>query len=252
MLQIAMCDDDETDLLFLSDTIDKYCRTYEIEIKYTCFSSGDMLLAAVKGGSCFDICLLDIIMPKPDGIETARQLRTLLPQTELIYLTTSMEFSLAAYSVHALDYLVKPYTNAQLFSALERARTICRAKKNTPRAVFPLPTREGILRVNLKEILYVQSQNKILKFHLEDGRVLKTANSSMTLGQAAHHLAEHGDFFMPSRSYIVNLSAMVEVTRDYLELCNGAQLPVPRRKYNEIKHIFLNFLLKTEVKDLEC
>lgn len=244
MLQIAMCDDDDADLSFLSDMVGLYCSTYEVEADYTCFPSGSALLSAVTAGCRFDICLLDIIMPHQDGIETARRLRSLMPEMELVYLTTSQEFSLEAYSVHALEYLVKPYTQHQLFTALTRAIAFYHAKKMNPYPLFPLPAKEGLFRVNCREILYVQSQNKVLKFYMEDGRMLKTANSSMTLNQAARRLMRCGGFFMPNRSHIVNLAAVLEVTRDYLELSNGTQIPVPRRKYSQIKRAFLDFLLK--------
>ena len=66
-----------------------------------------------------DLMLLDIQMPKLDGFEVVELLEQELP---IIFITAHDEHALRAFEVHAVDYLLKPYSATRLTEALERAR----------------------------------------------------------------------------------------------------------------------------------
>ncbi len=70
-----------------------------------------------------DLILLDVMMPKMDGIETARQLRLLpnLKETYILFLTARAEeyTEVAAFDVGADDYIVKPIKPRALMSRLK-------------------------------------------------------------------------------------------------------------------------------------
>jgi len=66
-----------------------------------------------------DLMLLDIQMPKLDGFEVVELLEQELP---IIFITAHDEHALRAFEVHAVDYLLKPFSAARLAEALERAR----------------------------------------------------------------------------------------------------------------------------------
>lgn len=66
-----------------------------------------------------DLILLDIQMPKLDGFEVVELLEQELP---IIFITAHDEHALRAFEVHAVDYLLKPFSADRLAEALERAR----------------------------------------------------------------------------------------------------------------------------------
>jgi two-component system alkaline phosphatase synthesis response regulator PhoP len=70
-----------------------------------------------------DLILLDVMMPKMDGIETARQLRLLseFKDTYILFLTARAEeyTEVAAFDVGADDYVVKPIKPRALLSRLK-------------------------------------------------------------------------------------------------------------------------------------
>lgn len=70
-----------------------------------------------------DIVLLDINIPKMDGMEVARRIRKAGGTARIIFLTGYDDFPKAkeAIALHATDYLVKPVEYAELVSAVERA-----------------------------------------------------------------------------------------------------------------------------------
>src|SRR5438445_5956913 len=66
-----------------------------------------------------DLLLLDVQMPKLDGFEV---LELVGRDVAVIFVTAYDEFALRAFEVHAVDYLVKPFSADRLAAALERAR----------------------------------------------------------------------------------------------------------------------------------
>ena len=71
------------------------------------------------GSSPADLVLTDIHMPDMDGIELARHLLKLPVPPVLIFTTAYHEHAIAAFEVHAIDYLVKPVRVQRLLAALQ-------------------------------------------------------------------------------------------------------------------------------------
>ncbi len=69
-----------------------------------------------------DLYLLDIHMPKLDGLETAEQLRERQPHASILFITSYAEFSYVkkALQLGVVDYLLKPYDDAELQEAMEK------------------------------------------------------------------------------------------------------------------------------------
>ena len=68
-----------------------------------------------------DLVLLDIGLPSLNGIEAARQIRKLLPESEIIFLTqeSSAEVMQEAFSLGARGYIVKAKAGSELLTAVE-------------------------------------------------------------------------------------------------------------------------------------
>jgi two-component system LytT family response regulator len=67
-----------------------------------------------------DVLLLDIQMPDFDGFEVVRRLES--PRPSVIFITAYDEHALKAFELHALDYLLKPFTRERFEDAIEHAR----------------------------------------------------------------------------------------------------------------------------------
>src|SRR5262245_39914959 len=66
-----------------------------------------------------DLLLLDVQMPKLDGFDVLELVGRDVP---VVFVTAYDEFALRAFEVHAVDYLLKPFTRERLVDALARAR----------------------------------------------------------------------------------------------------------------------------------
>ena len=71
----------------------------------------------------YDIVLLDILMPRIDGMEVLKFSKDKWPDTQVIMLTGLQEIQIAVQCIKmdAFDYVMKPYSSDELLSAIERA-----------------------------------------------------------------------------------------------------------------------------------
>lgn len=77
-----------------------------------------------------DIVLLDIRMPRMDGLEVARHVLKLDNQPAIVFTTAYQDHALSAFDANAVDYLLKPIRKERLQIALERARVLQRTRLN--------------------------------------------------------------------------------------------------------------------------
>src|SRR5580765_2510596 len=76
-----------------------------------------------------DLVLLDVQMPKLDGFEVLELLGRDQP---VIFITAYDQYALRAFEVHAVDYLLKPFSAERFQEAIDRARERLRAKAALP------------------------------------------------------------------------------------------------------------------------
>ena len=76
-----------------------------------------------------DLVLLDIQMPDMNGFEVIRNVESdMLPV--VIFVTAYDQYSLKAFEVHAIDYVLKPFTNKRFYEALDQAKEKIRSQKD--------------------------------------------------------------------------------------------------------------------------
>jgi two-component system, LytTR family, response regulator AlgR len=84
-----------------------------------------------------DAVLLDVRMPRMDGIEAARHLATLTTPRAVVFTTAYDEYALAAFDANAVAYLLKPVRAERLADALARAQRPTRAQLGAIEARAP-------------------------------------------------------------------------------------------------------------------
>lgn len=119
MLQIAVCDDEISQLSQIMQYINQYRTSRNLNCEYAVFTNGFELISAIEKGKKFDVYCLDIIMPGFTGIDVAKEIRAHDKNSMILFFTSSSEFALESYSVKAIDYILKPVTKEKLFSAFD-------------------------------------------------------------------------------------------------------------------------------------
>jgi two-component system LytT family response regulator len=162
-----------------------------------------------------DIVLLDVQMPELDGFDVLRALAAdELPA--VIFVTAFDRYALRAFDLHAIDYLLKPFSRDRFALALARAKDRLRERdtgrlaalveqlRTAPRAPGRVAVRSGqrIVVINWADVDWIESADNYVTLHV--GRTQYLLRSTLTALE--DKLA--GDQFVR-----IHRSAMVQVDR---------------------------------------
>ena len=189
-----------------------------------------------------DLLFLDIRMPDMDGFDVVDAVSSerngIRPR--IIFVTANDSFAVRAFEVHAIDYLLKPFTAERLRVAVQRAREQLASNKvvtddhgvapsrapYTTRIVFK--SRGRILFLSVNDIRWIEAQENYVK--------ICTGSESHLLRETIGHIEDRldpEDFIRVHRSAIVNLHYVKEVKNEangdaIVVLLSGEKIPISR------------------------
>ncbi len=236
MINIAICDDELQELEHTENLLRQYIHEHpRYHINYRKFSAPLELLANADENNGFDVLLLDIYMSGILGTEAARELRDMGDDCQIIFLTTSRDHAVDAFSLNAAHYLVKPYSPQELFAALDKVMGNLTKKESV---FITLKSTEGISRVNLNTIVYSESDNHLQRVYLSDGMTISVRKTSTELFQL---LSDDSRFYKGGNTYIINMDYIMEVSSKFIIFCTGARIPILSRKTTEFKKRYMDY-----------
>jgi two-component system LytT family response regulator len=216
----------------------------EVEVVAEC-SNG---FEAVKAVSELkpDLLFLDIQMPKLDGFEV---LELIGSAPAVIFVTAYDRYAIRAFDVHAVDYLLKPFTAERLADALARARR--QMKRGLPSQADALVRESREAKKPLERILvkdgarvHVIPVDTIDYIEAQDDYAGIRSGSKLYLKQDTmgdlECLLDPGRFIRIHRSYILNIDRLARLepcAKDsrVAVLTDGTKLPVSRAGYARLK-----------------
>jgi two-component system LytT family response regulator len=195
-----------------------------------------------------DLIFLDIQMPKLNGFEV---LELLGGQVHVIFVTAYDEFALKAFEVHAVDYLLKPFSQERFAEALDQARVrigrggqapassvladVQVARDRTDRVLI----RSGpdVHVIPIDQIDYVQAQDDYVAYMVRGRELLK----QQTLSEVEKQL-DPARFVRIHRSHILNLDRLSKLelyAKDSYAaiLKDGTRLAVSRAGYGRLNEL---------------
>ena len=199
-----------------------------------------------------DLVLLDVQMPKLDGFEVLELLGRDQP---VIFITAYDQYALRAFEVHAVDYLLKPFSTERFQGAIDRARERLRAKAALPSAdeiagivrdarpksgpVGRVLIRDGanVHVLPVDKIDYVEAQDDYVAFKSEGKQFLKDQTLSAVEGTL-----DPARFVRIHRSFILNVDRIAKVELYAKDsrmaiLRDGTRLPVSRAGYARLSQL---------------
>lgn len=242
-LNIFLCEDEEEQLKQIESEICEIASRRKWRIRLECFSNGNKMLSEIKRRiekkiPLPEILFLDIRLHGESGIEIGRKISAAAPEIYLIYLTAYEEYAIEGYETRAFRYLLKPLTEREFVSVMERIYRELGKEKNI---LIREENKETYLPV--KNILYISAEDKYTVLHSLDGDFLKR-NS---LKYYEDRLKEYG-FFRIHRKYLVNMKYHKSLGGGKVILTNNCILPISRRKEvlyrKEIFHALQEGLLR--------
>jgi len=165
-----------------------------------------------------DLLFLDVQMPELDGFGVVRALDGHEPLPEIVFVTAYDRYALQAFEVHALDYLLKPFTRRRFGEAMEHV--LARLAQRGTDAAAPgvaglmrslererpdrvaVRTARGVEFVKIAEVAWVEAEGNYVKLHTHAGAYLLRRTLKAFAGQLD-----------PRRFVQVHRSALVNVDR---------------------------------------
>lgn len=176
-----------------------------------------------------DVIFLDIQMPGVDGFEVIRR-RTSERMPAIVFLTAYDQFAIRAFEAEALDYLVKPVSEARFAATIKRLTKRLRSSTPSREETIVVTTARGATVLHVNEIDWIEAAGNYVQFwigqrsyfHRESLQVLEDRVG--TLG-----------FIRAHRSALVRLDGVRELARTragalIAVLACGARIPISRRR----------------------
>lgn len=191
-----------------------------------------------------DFIFLDVEMPRFNGFQLLEFFDEI--PFDIIFATAYSEYAVRAFQISAVDYLVKPIQMEYLISAIRRVeenrhfpkeRYEVLRKNNASSQIqrIGLPISNGLLFVDIDEIIHIEAESSYTYFHLEDGRKILV---SRKIKEFESMLFPSRKFFRPHRSFIINLEKIKQYVKSdggYIVMSNGHSVSLSR----ELKDEFL-------------
>ncbi|WP_260706954.1 LytR/AlgR family response regulator transcription factor [Edaphobacter flagellatus] len=196
-----------------------------------------------------DLLFLDVRMPDKDGFEVVNDLAAMdTPMPCVIFTTAYDRYALRAFEIHAVDYLLKPFTLERFRSATERALEQIKKAKQDPQGAQPkspngtpyttrivFKSKGRILFLPVSEICWIGAEENYVR--------ICTQSETHLLRETMTRLEEKLDpntFMRVHRSSIVNLQYVKEVRPEVdgeygVHMLNGQKIAMSRGYRSRIK-----------------
>ncbi|HYK87897.1 MAG TPA: response regulator [Acidobacteriota bacterium] len=240
-LTVVIVDDEELARGVLREYL---CQYPDLEIVAECSNGFDAVKVITEKKP--DLLFLDIQMPKLDGFEV---LELIGRELAVVFVTAFDQYALRAFEVHAVDYLLKPFSAERLAEALTRVRERLGHKESAKYSELIAETRgraKPLERVLVRDgarvhvipvgrIDYIEAQDDYVCFKSGGKDYLKQE----TLADL-EELLDKQRFIRIHRSYILNIERLVKLELYAKDsrvaiLTDGTKLPVSRSGYAQLK-----------------
>lgn len=244
-MKIIVCDDSTEDLKTVRGLLTRYEENHEnVTIEAAYYKDSVELYHKIQENLHGDIYILDMIMSQKTGIDIGSLIRGTDGKSVIIYITSSDDFALDAYGVHAVRYLLKPVREALFNEALDYAVSIISALGSDEEkdAVYQVKTKEGLVVVPFTKIEYIENYSRMLNIRLTDGKSIRSIFIRKSFDEELRKIIDNQSFLQVHKSFLVNLHHVDKLAQGTITMESGANIPVSRTRAADVKKEYLKFV----------
>ena len=124
------------------------------------------------------LLFIDINMPDFNGMDF---IKSLTERPYVVFTTAYSEYAVEGFEVEAVDYLLKPITFSNVLKAANKVKNIVDLKTNNQKESTKtivdhlfVKSKYKLIRIELDQIKYIESQHEYIKIHLSSGEPVST------------------------------------------------------------------------------
>lgn len=249
MIKAVIIDDEELGRTVLKNLIQKYCPEITMVVEASNIKEAKKVIDEIRP----DLIFLDIEMPGGSGFDLLEQFKD--PDFSVIFTTAYNQYAVKAFRYSAVDYLLKPINIDELRMAVKKvlnpvSKQIMQSSvqhfmeshlnqgviKNNKVA---LPTQEGLIFININEIVRCEADGKYTHCFIMNGKKLYSTRS---LKDFEEQLTQY-EFCRIHHAHLINLNLIKNYIKGeggQVTMANGDTVTISKRKKEE----FLNRLNK--------
>lgn len=245
-MKAIIIDDEPKSRLNLELMLAEYCRNVQVAGNTGEPEAAAELIREIEP----DIVFLDVELQGCLGFELLHE----FPERkfDIVFVTAYDDYALRALKAQAMDYLLKPIDHQELEIAV---RKVYDKRKDAGSAMMQptlsqpavaksrkmrIPFEGGIKFVDIDEVVHIKSTNNYSELFLSNGTKILCA---ITIGRL-EDLLKNDCFIRVHQSHLINLNHVNNYYRNdggWLEMSDGSQIQVSRRKKEELLRAFLEF-----------
>ncbi len=227
---IGICDDTKAD----AEKIRFALMDITDELEMVWFDTGEKLIESVKSGKFYSLVFQDIYLENESGMDIAQEVRRLSPETQVIFVTTSLDHAVDAFKVQAADYLVKPCEESDIVKAF--ARVNVKMNQQAPAPVI----------MNIGREIHVFHPDKVVKLESDRHYTIvcrssgRTDRVHMNFADAAELFGNR--FIEIRRGLLVNPGYIEKISGAAVILTDGSTYILPKAKKDSVIALYTEYI----------
>ena len=233
IIKCLVVDDNIADLEMTCTVVESYFNNetdYAIEI--STLSDAHLIDYTDKN----DICILDIDMPEIDGFTIAAQIYQHYPNSVIVFCSSHDDLVFDSFRFNAFYFVRKSFLKEDMSIALNKF-TDNYTKLNVH---YLYSFNNKLQSIPVSEIIYFETYHNDLLIHLKDGTTLKERKPLKSVIQDI----DSPLLIQCGKSYLINAAQIKEISTSTVTLNDGTLITIPRRKTEEFKNAYLEYLMK--------
>ncbi len=208
MLKVLLAEDNSHERILLKNIIN---QVSDIEIVGEADNSKETIRLAKKHKP--NVIFIDINMPDKSGIETAKEILSISPDTHIIFATAHSDYALEAFYVYATDYIVKPFNRDRIKQTLEKIKIANENKNENENENFNHPNKTKLLIRSECKSLVVNISDIIMITKVQRKTIIHTVNDTISTNENLNSFETKlgNTFFSAHRGYLINTEMVSEI-----------------------------------------
>jgi len=240
MVYVAVCDDETKIGAEIERTLIDIFEKLNVKFVIDVFFAGEELHKKMESGAHYDLIFLDIEFAQSDinGVEVGRLIRDVHHNhlVSIVYISWEKKYALDLFEIQPLNFLVKPLKREKIESVVRKYLKITGLWTE----VFTYKIGHDVLKVQIKDIVYLESYDRKLVMHLADGRKEEFYGAIKTVYEEQ---LKKFDFLFIHNSYIVNYDHIAALKFDHVILVDSATpLPISKHRRNDVRENYYEIM----------